>query len=197
MKKHVLTDDEAYTKYMEWWGTRDMNVFDLHAKAMELDSKYFMDMQLKTPELSDYDNFFETDDGDRSLEYYHITYHIEELEDAFGIYDYLERSITIAPDYVSKDEVLLHEMIHAYEDMLDKHKPKDKEIIFLELYKFLKEQDIDIDNRIKSHAFGPASREVAEQGGAHGIFFLLKSLELDIKCGYKLGTVCGYGRDEY
>ena len=33
-----------------------------------------------------------------------------------------------------------------------------------------------------------------EAGGLHDVLFLLKSFDLDIRKGYDLGTVFGYGR---
>jgi hypothetical protein len=34
---------------------------------------------------------------------------------------------------------------------------------------------------------------VARQGGCHGMVFYMKSLDLDLRMGYELGTVFGYG----
>ena len=39
--------------------------------------------------------------------------------------------------------------------------------------------------------------ELQSQGGTHDILFLLKSFDLDLRKGYPLGTVFGYGRTEY
>ena len=36
---------------------------------------------------------------------------------------------------------------------------------------------------------------ITNAGGSHDVLFFLKSLDLDLKLGFKLGTVCGYGRD--
>lgn len=37
---------------------------------------------------------------------------------------------------------------------------------------------------------------LAEVGGVHDLTFLLKSFDIDLRMGYKLGTVFGYGYDE-
>lgn len=39
--------------------------------------------------------------------------------------------------------------------------------------------------------------KIAQAGGNHDILFFLKSLDVDLRCGYTLGTVCGYGRTKF
>jgi len=67
----------------------------------------------------------------------------------------------------------------------------------LELYKKLSSQIEDLDSRILAHANIHSGTDIAQRGGSHDILFLLKSFDLDLQCGYKLGTVCGYGRDDF
>ena len=51
------------------------------------------------------------------------------------------------------------------------------------------------DDIIKSHSEFIHQSDMAVNSGEHGLLFLLKSLDLDIRFGFPLGTVCGYGRD--
>ena len=52
----------------------------------------------------------------------------------------------------------------------------------------------ELDNIITGHAHLLNESVLYKQGGLHDILFLLKSFDLDIRMGYPLGTVFGYGR---
>ena len=55
-----------------------------------------------------------------------------------------------------------------------------------------------LDDIISSHAHLLTGSTIYYRGGLHDILFLLKSFDLDIRMGYPLGTVFGYGRaDEF
>lgn len=98
---------------------------------------------------------------------------------------------------VSKDElVILHEMIHVYEaileEIVDQHY---HDIITIALYNDLSKKIPDLENRIVAHSHTITNNEVMLIGGRHGILFFLKSLDLDIRLNLKLGSIMGYGRD--
>lgn len=65
--------------------------------------------------------------------------------------------------------------------------------IFYCLYKSLKNRIDDLDDRIEAHGHLLNEQQIYSRGGSHDILFLLKSYDLDLKKGYKLGTVFGYG----
>ena len=65
------------------------------------------------------------------------------------------------------------------------------------LYRDLSGKIPDLKVRLIMHSHITVAEQTARQGGWHGMLFYLKSLELDLRCGFKLGTVCGYGRDEH
>ena len=50
----------------------------------------------------------------------------------------------------------------------------------------------DLDVLIHKHANFSDVLLIAEQGGSHDLLFFLKSLDLDLRFGYDLGTVFGY-----
>ena len=52
--------------------------------------------------------------------------------------------------------------------------------------------NIDIDTWIFNHANIPHNDELAVAGGEHDLLFFLKSIDLDIRCGFELLTVFGY-----
>ena len=83
-------------------------------------------------------------------------------------------------------------------EILGKAPPYYHEVLLLALYKTVKsqitEQGFDLDQLIFGHSNIAEAQRGVSIGGEHGILFYLKSLDLDLKMGYELGTVCGYGR---
>jgi len=43
-----------------------------------------------------------------------------------------------------------------------------------------------------NHANIPHNEDLADVGGEHDLLFFLKSIDLDIRCGFELLTVFGY-----
>ena len=85
-------------------------------------------------------------------------------------------------------------MIHAHEINLEELHPFYREILILCLYKKLSAQIPDLYDRVVAHTNEIFGIKITKSGGNHGVLFFLKSLDLDLKMGYALGTVCGYGR---
>jgi hypothetical protein len=54
----------------------------------------------------------------------------------------------------------------------------------------------DLDSLILDHAHFHNGKTITMIGGEHDVLFYLKSLDLDLRLGYQLGTVCGYGWDK-
>ena len=117
---------------------------------------------------------------------------------AWGEYNLAKSSLTLREDVLEDDAVLLHEMIHMHEHALQKVPRYYHEIILLALYNDLKPQiedeGFDLDRLIFGHSNVAEAQHITQIGGEHGILFYLKSLDLDLKMGYDLGTICGYGR---
>lgn len=204
-----LTFNELCNKYNEWWNNRDSATSSLQLQISAYEQEYFKDILLKTSEISQYftafdDNMeeialpYDSNFFDLSLDTHKYTFHIDTLNTCAGLHNSTNHSITIDIKQLSNKEIILHEMVHAYENILDTHKIYAlKEIIFLELYKYLQKQNIDVDGRILAHSNLLSNIDITEQGGKHSIFFLLKTLELDLKCNLPLGTICGYDRENY
>lgn len=125
--------------------------------------------------------------------YSYFTYHVKELDGVAGCFNAKERSLFIDPVYLNDDSVILHEMIHLHEFVIDSLPFFFHDAIYFCLYRSLRGQIDDLDERIEAHGHILNSTQIAQQGGTHDILFLLKSFDLDLKMGYKLGTIFGYG----
>ena len=141
-----------------------------------------------------------TTDIPGEIEYFDVTttckIKVEHLEEGCGQYNIETKVITITPDHVDSDSTILHELIHVYEDMLESQMSFYRDIVFFSLYTDLKKCIPDLDTIIRDHANVLNQQSLNIIGGIHDILFLLKSFDLDIKQGYKLGTVFGYGMAE-
>lgn len=185
-------------KYNTWRMNRTPDEYELHGSILEYEENYFEDMTFQPGSIC-YDTVkFIIDNYDffsLELEYQYITYHIKNLENASGQFDSHERSITISPDCKNNRSVILHEMIHAYEYVLCEENPVLCELMLIKLYDKLKPLISNLDELIMNHAELYGQHCIASSSGQHGILFYLKSLDLDLRCGYEFGKVCGYGRD--
>ena len=112
--------------------------------------------------------------------------------DTTGQFEPATQTLRVA-DAVPEDSVILHEMIHLHEYVLNQLSSYFREIVLYVLYRKLSGKISDLDARILS--FGHIGQEtlLQEQGSTHGLLFLLKSFDLDLRMGYPLGTVFGYG----
>lgn len=125
--------------------------------------------------------------------YSYFTYHVADLGVAAGGFNEEAFSLTVAPDHANDDVVILHEMIHLHEFVLEILPMYFHDAVLFCLYKDLQNKIDDLDQRIEAHGHILNSSSIANIGGTHDILFLLKSFDLDLKNGYKLGTVFGYG----
>ena len=125
-----------------------------------------------------------------------FTYRVEPLDGCSGCVDPENRVMTIDPAYLNEYHVILHEIIHMVESGCDGLPHFFHDAVLLALYKKLSKDIPNLDKLIIKHTHILSGYDIATTGGEHDILFLLKSLDLDIRLGYKLGTVCGYGRSD-
>lgn len=105
--------------------------------------------------------------------------------------------ITVTPENASDEITIIHEMIHLYEETINDHPEKIyHDMIMWALYKDLQGKVPHLDRIISYMALAFIQDQVARRGGAHDILFLLKSLDLDLRMGYRLGTLFSYGRTD-
>lgn len=198
----MLSDEDMRKfgqKYSEWRSNRTIDEYELHGKILEYEESYFEDMTFQpnselyntVQSMANMFDYFSVE-----LESQYFTFRIQDLKnETMGRTNFPEREIIIAPKYKDDKSVILHEMIHAYELTLQTEHSVLNELLLLALYKKLKPQISNLDSLIREHAELYGQHCISSSGGTHGILFYLKSLDLDLRCEYKLGTVCGYGRD--
>lgn len=177
----------------------------------EIDSyelEYFEDMMFEPHSIVDEFIKYNGIDKDGLSHQVYDDYHMGLLENGFNVYikdldeavggqtDRENKNIFINSKHSDDKATILHEMIHAHEVILERRESFYHDILLLCLYNNLKGKVSDIDEKILAHTHAINGEIISEQGGSHNILFLLKSLDLDLRCGFELGTVCGYGRKE-
>ena len=196
----------------------------LDIKASEYAELYFDDMRLAKGSIVE--KFFWLSYQDGSMEYAlphefsslldanNYRYIVEETPDGIaGQCCNTEHIVTISPTYEEDDKTLLHEMIHVFigllgctEDFINPYgenvavgwiPPFVRDALMLSLYTELSHKIPDLDYRILAHANVHSGERITVEGGNHDVLFFLKSLDLDLKLGCPLGTICGYGREKY
>ncbi len=93
------------------------------------------------------------------------------------------------------DNILLHEMIHAYEVELRKKSECHRQYIIIRLTEKLLPKINDLI-KIISFDHRPDQRIQDEQLLIHNPLFILKSLELDITLKQPIGTIFGYEKEK-
>lgn len=161
----------------------------LRSALITLEDKYFEDMRCEY--LSLMDKYFRNEDLGYILELNDMKVSISE-DYSMSAYHADTKTLQLMPEHVDDENVLLHEMIHAFEFLLDDTVPALREILALQLYKKLsaKHPDLDayLDNFINRRTF----LDIAKDGGPHGLLFALKALDIDDRKGWKPGTTFGY-----
>lgn len=188
--------DECY----EWWNFRPDNVLQVCEKIKEYEA-YFTDMSLnKNGLLKNYLASPLDNPLDELLLYNPSSCFKVCVNDLTG-YGYAgcvnKQNRILAIDNLSanKKEVILHEMIHAHEILLEEKSILLRDALLLELYNKLKPIYPTLDQMIKHHANFYRYKQTVADYGEHDILFLLKSLELDDVLKVKPGTVFGYDMD--
>ena len=190
---------ELMKLYDEWLSNLTPEEYALQGMCYEYEEEYFEDMTLKDNSLLNdiIATVSEWTDGIfLGIDVYYLRLYIVDNSDFSGCYYRNERKIEINKKYLTDKSVILHELIHFYEHQLkEEERPFIRELLVLELYNKLSTQIPDLRERIFKHCELYSYVKTFEGNGEHGILFFLKSLDLDIRCGFPLGTVCGYGRN--
>lgn len=133
------------------------------------------------------------------LEYFSINmfhYKVEETKESIGgFFDEKAQLLCISRKYIDDDATILHEMIHLHEFVINKLPMFYHDTLYWGLYIYLREIIPELDKIITDHAHILTEYDIYSRGGVHDILFLLKSLELDVRRAYPLGTVFSYGRE--
>lgn len=155
----------------------------LRCKSKPHDSDEWIDDAIEPPDELDY------------FSYTFFHFKVEPLEeDCYGIFSHADQTLTVAPQQLDDDGTILHEMIHLHEYVINDLPLYFHDMVYWALYKDLKKKIPELDDIITGHAHLLTGSRLYSSGGLHDILFLLKSFDLDIRMGYPLGTVFGYGR---
>ena len=204
-----MIKDALYNNYQKYFFKHSKKDDILFKKVLEYEFTYFDDMLFSVDSIvsefvkyeysNDKGNMFTSwADMEMSLDENYFCCYVKRLEDNVeGRTNFPKRMIIVDPKYLDNDSVILHEMIHAYECLINDRWSFYHDILTLCLYKDLISKIPDLDGRILAHTHVLNGDRISRDGGAHDILFFLKSLDLDLRCNFKLGTVCGYGRDQY
>lgn len=123
-----------------------------------------------------------------------FTFSVEELPGGTaGRFNPATQTLTIDTASVDDDSVLLHELIHLHEFVLDSLPMYFHDVYLWCSYCDLRKKIPDLDERIMEHGCILNEYTLTKCGGVHDLLFLLKSFDLDLRMNYPLGTVFGYG----
>lgn len=163
----------------------DTNSFELiKCQSKQSDSNEWVDSTVSLPD---------------ALEYFDYTWFhpiVEPLEDCGGYFDEQEQVICLPPESIDDDRVVMHEMIHLHEFVINEQPMFFHDMLLWALYTDLRNRIPKLDEIITGHAHALTGSSIYWRGGTHDILFLLKSFDLDIRKGWPLGTVFGYGKDD-
>lgn len=202
------------------WDTRDVTDDEkLLNKTVYAEWDYFEDMTFEEEELIEQycTVVYQMKDGEPNKEiltlpdwlkffdYHFFDFYVKDLGGkSLGTFDEKHQSIIIDKSVMHdknfdggvNEVVILHEMIHLHEYVVDESPLFYHDILVWYLYNKLKKEILDLDERINKHIHLGNEQQIQRLGGLHDLLFLLKSFDLDLKKGYSLGTVFGYGMSD-
>ena len=192
----ILKNNDILKKeYDKWVEQQTDEIGNLHINALMYEN-LFDDMCIAKSSIMG--KYLDTPQGSLKEDTYHFgidahyyKFIVTETTEN-GETDIFERTIKINPQFVDDKNIILHEMIHAHEHILSLVNPLLKETLIVELYKHLLPKFKDLDCIIYNHANISHNSDLAELGGYHGLLFMLKSLDLDFRCGNDPFTIFGY-----
>ena len=161
----------------------------LRLTLISLEDRYFEDMRFECFSLAD--KYFRNQDLGYNLELNDMKISISE-DYSMSAYHANTKTLQLLPEHVDDENVLLHEMIHAFEFLLDDTVPALREILALQLYKKLSAKHPDLDAYLDNFLNRRTFLDIAKDGGPHGLLFALKALDIDDRKGWKPGTTFGY-----
>ena len=202
---NMYMDDDEFDKWYEYEASEQER--ELADKVSEFEEDCFSDMLFRKGgstyefmKVYDADGRTAVDDFNEisCFNFSRLTYKVvPDLGDALAYFNNEEKVMCFAASALDRDSTILHEMIHAYEDFLNGLPLYFHDIVYWSLYADLKTKIPGLDKTIGEYANPSKQRLIYETGGLHDILFILKSFDLDLRMGYPLGTVIGYGVDDY
>lgn len=137
--------------------------------------------------LQDSDEWMDDEvDPPDELRYFNYTFFhfkVESLDGYDGAFSNTNQTLTVTPLALDDDRVILHEMIHLHEFVVNDLPLYFHDMVYWALYKDLKNKIPGSDEIITGHAHLLTGSTLYSSGGLHDILFLLKSFDLDIQMG--------------
>ena len=132
--------------------------------------------------------------GLHNFNYNSFYYRVREMTPPYmACFNKANYSLKVDPRHIDDDYVILHEMIHMHEFVLEIYPTYYHDAILYSLYHDLRSKIEVLDRRMERQGHIVMQEELAQFGGVHDLLFLLKSFDLDLRMNYPLGTVFGYG----
>jgi hypothetical protein len=194
------------------WPQERMNSAEIKLwnNALDYEDKYFLDMQFKTAKLKKFFAEKILDDSGKWIDvcddlpgWEHInisdwTIKIVHTASFYGECNKNKKLIKIKSGLSKQEEkhTLLHELIHAYEDMLLLE--RYKQILCFYFYKKFvpkKFSERKFFELIRMDDFLFRAQPLADSG--HSVLFLLKSIDLDLRLKLPRGTIYSYQREKH
>lgn len=109
-----------------------------------------------------------------------------------GRYDIVTRTLTFTEEGAKEDYVMLRELIHVHEHLLDDLPESHRDIVMFSLKKELSQEIKNLDDMIMKYNAYFIATDPKNRCTLHSTIFMLKSLDLDMKKEDELGTVFGH-----
>jgi len=159
--------------------------YSLFNKTLQFQKKYFQDIEnaILMNISEDVRKFMPK----TLINFYEWKFNVIDKNDSFvGECTGFWKVINIVPSRIN-NRILLHEMIHAYEYMLSDYNI-EHEYLVVKLYQQLLSK---IPNLIEL-----IELDINKDNREHTVFFILKSLDMDLELKLPLGSIYGYEREE-
>ena len=181
---------------------------ELNRKVLEYEKAYFEDMTFQPGSITG-DIFVECEQQifskHKDNEYWDIPgagfdlsikkypFRLKRMKNAEGKFDHKKGLVFISPD-CNNHNIILHEMIHVYDWMLDLCFPFPlRDVLLIRLYDKLKGKIKRLDKLIMVWAhYLNQLRIINGREGEHGVLFYLKCLDLELRIGVPFGTISGF-----
>ena len=180
-------------------GTAPYDFIRCQVRVSDADGDQATIKQALAKQLGDeQEEWVEDDLRPHELAYFSYTYFkmkVDELKPGYAAYyDKKEQLLCVTPKAITDDVVILHEMIHLHEGVINDLPFNFHDVLYWALYQDLRKKIANLDDAISRYAHVLNESDLYSRGGLHDVLFLLKSFDLDIRQGYPFGTVLGYGQ---
>jgi hypothetical protein len=176
--------------YREWLKNLSPDEMSLKDRIYDLNENLFGDLTFEEP-------LEEDQPGDRIMQPFEedplcmTRYIINPDIKVMGEYDPMANTISFHPDHLL-DEHIVHEMLHVYDYYYDRNSLL-KDFWVTRLYSRLQSKVKRLDGYCCQLGL-MRGQLIDEIWGTHSIFFLLKTLDLDIRLDLPFGRVFGYSK---